>query len=132
MSYVQEDIGYLGVIGSYTFVDWGKRRHTIHERDTLVAMASVKLEQTRDEVRQKVVKAFREVDEAGAALATAREMVELRKEAEKKLTTPAVLRDPEPLLKATKARGFAEVDLVKAELACRQAFVTLMSLLGKL
>jgi hypothetical protein len=31
-----------------------------------------------------------------------------------------------------KARGLAEVDLVKAELAYRQAFVTLTSLLGKL
>ena len=31
-SYIQQDIGFVGVVGSYTFVDWGKRRHVIRER----------------------------------------------------------------------------------------------------
>jgi outer membrane protein TolC len=132
MSYVQEDIGYVGVIGSYTLVDWGKRRNTLRERDNLVAMATLKLEQTRDEVRQNVGKAFREYEEDGAAVTTAREMVGLRKEALKKASTPEALRDPASLLKVSKDVATAEVDLVKAELAYRAAYVKLMSLIGKL
>jgi outer membrane protein TolC len=129
-SYVQQDIGYIGVVASYTFVDWGKRRNTICERKNLVAMATLKLQQTEDEVRQKAQKAFREVAEAEEAFKTAGQMVELRKEAEKKARTPEALRDPTPLMLATKARMLAEVDFVKAELACRQAYVQLMSLVG--
>ena len=39
-------------------------------------------------MRQQAVKAFREVGESHAALRTSEEMVGLRKEAEKKATTP--------------------------------------------
>jgi outer membrane protein TolC len=131
MSYVQQDIGFVGVVGSVTFVDWGKRRNVIHEREDLVAMASLKLQQTQDEVRQKAVKAFREVAQSQQALATAGEMVELRKEAEKRVTTPEALSNPAPLLDATKARMTAEVDYIKADLAYRQAYIQLMNLLGR-
>jgi outer membrane protein TolC len=93
-------------------------------------MATLKLQQTEDEVRQKAQKAFREVAEAEEAFKTAGQMVELRKEAEKKARTPEALRDPAPLMAATRARMLAEVDFVKAELACRQAYVQLMSLIG--
>src|SRR5262249_36634882 len=62
-SYIQQDIGYIGVMGSWTLVDWGKRRSVIHERENLVMMATLKLHQTEDDVRQKAAKAFREVGE---------------------------------------------------------------------
>jgi outer membrane protein TolC len=128
--YVQQDIGYLGVVGTYTFVDGGKRRAVIHERQDLVGMATLKLQQTQDDVRQQAAKAFREVGESQLALQTAEEMVLLRKEAEKQATTPEALRNPTALIAATKARALAEVDAVKADLAYRQAYVNLMSLLG--
>ena len=133
-SYVQQDIGYVGVVGSYTFVDWGKRRNVVRERENLVGMATLKLEQTRDDVRQKVEKAFREVDAGQETLKTAEEMVALRKEAEKKATTPEAMTNLaalDALLRATKKRAEAEVDAVKADLAYRQAYVQLMSLVGK-
>jgi outer membrane protein TolC len=129
--YMQQDIGYVGVVASYTFVDWGKRRHVIRERDTLVAMATLKLKQTEDDIRQKAVKAFREVGETQDALKTAREMAELRKEAVKKATTPEAMKNPTPLLDATKASALAGVDVVKAELAYRQAVAAVLSLTGK-
>ena len=133
-SYVQQDIGYVGVVGSYTFVDWGKRRNVVRERENLVGMATLKLEETRDDVRLKVEKAFREVGESQEALKIAEEMAGLRKEAEKKATTPEAMTNPaalDALLKATKKRAEAEVDAVKADLAYRQAYVELMSLVGK-
>jgi hypothetical protein len=97
-------------------------------------MATLKLQQTQDDVRQKAVKAFREVAETQVALGTAQEMVGLRKEAEKLATTPEALRNPAALaalLEVTKNRMLAEVDAIKADLAYRQAYVNLMTLIGK-
>jgi outer membrane protein TolC len=132
--YIQQDIGYVGVVGSYTFFDGGKRRAVIHERQDLVGMATLKLQQTQDDVRQKAAKAFREVAETQVALGTAQEMVGLRKEAEKQATTPEAMRNPAALaalMLATKNRMLAEVDAIKADLAYREAYVKLMSLVGK-
>jgi outer membrane protein len=132
--YIQPNIGYVGVVGTYTFVDWGKRRAVIHEREEFVAMASLKLRQTEDEVRQKAVKAFREVGESQDALKNAQELVGLWKEAEKKATTPGALANPTALallLRAGKDRALAEIEAVKADLAYRQAYVKVMSLVGK-
>jgi outer membrane protein len=125
LSYVQPSISYLGVMGTYTFVDWGKRRNTIRERKTLASMAALQLQQTEDEVRQKAQKAFREVGETQQARRTAQEMLDLRTEAEKKAGTPAAM------MAAAKARMLAEVDFIKADLAYRQAYVQLMSLIGQ-
>jgi outer membrane protein TolC len=122
---IQQDIGYYGVVGTYTFVDWGKRRNVIHERNTLVSMAGLQLHQTEDEVRQKAEKAFRELAETRAAREMAQEMAALRAEAEKKATAPAAL------MEAVKARMLADVDFVKADLAYRVAHVQLMSLIGQ-
>jgi outer membrane protein TolC len=128
--YIQQDIGYIGVVGTYTFFNGGKRLAVIHERQDLVGMATLKLQQTCDDVRQKAAKAFREVGEAQAAQRTAEELVGLRKEAEKAATTPEALRHPKDLIEATQARMLAEVDAIKADLAYREAYVKLMALVG--
>jgi outer membrane protein TolC len=122
---IQPNISYLGVMGTYTFVDWGKRRNTIRERNTLSSMATLQLQQTEDEVRQKAQKAFREVAEAQQARNTAQEMLDLRTESEKKVGAPMAM------MAAVKARMMAEVDFIKADLAYRQAYVQLMSLVGQ-
>src|SRR5207253_5483617 len=58
--YIQPNIGFVGVIGTYTFVDWGKRRNTIRERNELVAMATLKTQQTQDNGSPKALKAYRD------------------------------------------------------------------------
>jgi outer membrane protein TolC len=121
--FVQQDIGYFGVMGSYTLLDWGKRRNTIHERQNLVTMATLKFQQTQEDVRQKAVKAFRELQDNREALRTSQQMAVLRTEAEKAATEPAAL------MTAARARMLAEVDVVKAELAYRQSHVQVMSLI---
>jgi hypothetical protein len=75
--------------------------------------------------QQKVRKAFRELSDDQEALKTAEELAEMRTEAEKKATTAATM------MRAAKERMLAEVEVVKADLAYRQAHVQLMSLLGK-
>jgi outer membrane protein TolC len=129
-SYMQQNLGYIGVMGSYTFVDWGKRRHIIREREDLIAMATLKMRQTQDEVRQKTLKAYRGLFESNRALSLAHGLVGLRKEAEAKALAVARI-NPAGLLEASKARGVAEVDLVKADLAYRQAHVELLKLIGE-
>jgi outer membrane protein TolC len=123
--YIQPNIGYVGVMGSYTFVDWGKRRNTIHERDEMVAMAILKLQSTQDTVRQNALKAFREYQESQQALKSAQDMVGLREEAVKTAANlPAKFQ-------AGKDALTAQVDYLKADLAIRMAYVKLTALLGK-
>jgi len=119
-SYIQQNFGYIGVMGTYTFVDWGKRRNIIQEREHLIGMANLKLRQTQDEIRQKTLKAYRGIYESHRALSLAEGLVALRKEAEAK-SHAAAQTNPAGLLDASKARGVGEVDLVKADLAYRQS-----------
>jgi outer membrane protein TolC len=128
--YMQQNFEYMGVVGSYTFFNWGKRRNTVRERENLVAMAQLKVAQTVDEVRQKAQKAYREFDQHRNALKTAEEMVQAREEAAKAARTPEAMQNPGPLIEATKKLGLAEVDLIKADLAYRISATQLMSLIG--
>jgi outer membrane protein TolC len=124
-NWLQPNFGYIGVMGTYTFVDWGKRRNTIHERQELEAMAILKVRQTQDEVRQKTLKAFRDYEATLQALRLAGELVVVRQEAEK------AAADLSEKLKTAKDTGTAQVDHVKADLAHRIAYVKLMALIGK-
>jgi outer membrane protein len=128
-SYIQQNFGYIGVVGTYTFVDWGKRRNVIHEREHLISMATLKYQQVQDDVRQKALKAHRGLWESHEALKLANELVAVRKETEAK-ALPGAMTNPAALLEAAKARGTAEVEAVKADLAYRQAHVELSRLIG--
>jgi outer membrane protein len=123
--YIQPNIGYVGVAGTWTIFNGGKRRDIIMERKSMVAMAHLKLQQTEDEVRQKAVKAYREIGESQEALQMALEMVVLRREAEKKAANVA------DAMTAAKARMTAEVEAVKADLAYRIAYLQVMNLTGR-
>ena len=125
MDVMQPNIGYVGVVAAYTFIDWGKRRNTIREREQLVSMARLKGEQTRDEVRQKALKAFREYVETQKARQLAGDLAAVRQETEKNAAAPAAK------FAAAKDLAEAQVDAVKADLAHRIAYVKLISLIGR-
>ena len=133
-SYVQQDIGYVGVVGSYTFVDWGKRRNVVRERENLVAMATLKLEQT----------ARRRPSEGGEGLPGAGRKpgsVEDRRgdggaaHGGRKEGDHAGSHDqsggPGRPADGDEEGAEAELDAVKADLAYRQAYVDLMNLVGR-
>jgi outer membrane protein TolC len=122
--YIQPDIGYVSVVGTYTFWDWGKRRNTVRERQNLVALATLKLQQTEDDVRQKILKAFREVEQDRETVKNAEEMVALRKEAQKKAATPA------DQMAAAKALMQASIDLIKAQMTYRVGYAHLLNETG--
>ena len=88
-------------------------------------MATLKLQQTQDTVRQNTSKAFRDYEQTQQALALAGELVEVRKQvAQAAAELPAKL-------KAGKDVATAQVDYLKADLAHRIAYVKLMSLIGQ-
>jgi outer membrane protein TolC len=122
---VQPNIGFVGAVGSYTFVDWGKRRNTVRERDELVGMAILKVQQTQDKVRQDALKAFREYVQSGIAFDLAGQLVAAQTAAAKAATQPAAK------FAAAKDLATAQVDYVKADLARRIAYVKLMALVGQ-
>ncbi len=124
-SYVQQNVGTMGASVTYTFMDWGKRRNTLRERDTFVFMANLKVQQTRDEIRQKALKAFRDVSDNREALKLATEMAELRKQAAKEAKAPA------DQFQAAKESMQAQVELVKADMALRVSAAQLMTLIGR-
>jgi len=123
--YIQPNIGYVGAIGSYTFVDWGKRRNKLREAEEVVGMAVLKCQQTQDDVRQKALKAFQDYESSAEALKLAGEMLAARQEAAKAATALT------ERFKTAKDLATAQVDAVKADLNHRINYVKLMSLIGQ-
>jgi len=119
---IQNNFSFAGVMGSVTLFEWGKRRFATREMLTTVAMAEAKLHMTEDEVRQKAVKAYREIEQKRAALKIAADMAQVRRE------MMAVAKAPAVQLEAAKERIKAEVALVQADLSYRMAIAELTSL----
>jgi outer membrane protein TolC len=122
-SYIQTNIAYLGVFGSYTFWDWGKRRDVKKQRETDIALAQQNLEVVTDKVRLEARKAYGTYEQDREAYRLAGEMVQARQEAEKAAAGPAALQ-----AKADTAR--AQLDQMKAEIAYRVAHAQLAALAG--
>lgn len=85
-SYVQPDIGYIGVSASWTLFEWGKKKDELNQRQTTIAMANQSLAVARDKVQLAARKAFSTYEESCASFHLAAEMVQARKEIEKDTT----------------------------------------------
>ena len=120
--YIQDNFSYIGIVGSYTFWDWGKRRDVKRQRQTQIALALQNLEVTRDKVRLEARKAYVSFEQAREAYRLAGEMVQARKEAEKGTTGQAAVQ-----AKAETAK--AELEYMKAEITYRVAHTQLTALL---
>jgi outer membrane protein TolC len=111
---VQPDIGYLGITGSYTFWDWGKRREVKNQRQTEIALAQQNLRVVSDKVQLEARKTFITFEQSREAFRLAGEMVQARKDAEKAAAGKAAVQ-----ARADTAR--AELEAMKAEIAYRVA-----------
>jgi outer membrane protein TolC len=131
MDYIQPNFAYVGFVGTYTLFDWGKRRNVLRERENMIRMANLKVQQVQDEVRQNAQKAFREFQQDQAILKNAEDMVKVRQEAVKQATTPEAMKNPAPLIEANKNLGLAQVDLVKAQMNYRVAAAKILNLMGR-
>ena len=124
LNVMQNDVSYAGLMVSCPLFEGGKRNHAVCQAETVVAMARQKACQTRDDVGLKAQKAFREHEQARQSLATAQEMVLVRKEAQQKA------RSMEDIIRASGELMKAEVAVVEAEATCRVTGVKLISITG--
>jgi outer membrane protein TolC len=119
---VQPDIGYLGISGSYTFWDWGKRREVKNQRQTQIALAHQNVRVVSDKVQFEARKTFLAYEQAREGLRLAGEMVQARKDAEKEAKGKASLQ-----AKADTSK--AELEAMKADIAYRIAHAQLAAIL---
>jgi outer membrane protein TolC len=124
-SYIQPNFGYVGLSGSYTFFEWGKRRDVSRQRDLDLALAHQNVQVTVDKVRMEARKAYSHYEQTRDEYRLAGEMVQVRKDAEKGATNAATAAQA----KADTAK--AELEYMKAEIAYRVAHAQLTGLLGQ-
>jgi outer membrane protein TolC len=124
-SYIQPDIGYLGITATYTFWDWGKRKQIVRERQTQIALAHQNVRVTADKVRLEAAKAYDEYEQTRESYRLAGEMVQVRQAAEKQAT------EPQNALQAKGDTAKAQLEYMKAEIAYRVANAKLAGLIGQ-
>jgi outer membrane protein TolC len=120
-SYIQPNIGFVGVTGSYTFWEWGKKRDVKRQRDADIALAHQNVRVVADKVQLEARKAFAEYEESREELHLAGELARARKEAEKAATGAAAFQAKADTTKA-------ELEAMKAEIGYRVAHAKLAAL----
>ena len=120
---VPSNFAYGGVMASYNLFDFGKREHAVKEARAQLGMAEIALQMTKAKVAANVKKSYFELERA-------RQLSQL---AQKMGAAAAVLvngsSDPQRL-EAMAARTELEVEMLEADLAHRQAFAHLRSLMS--
>lgn len=123
-SYIQPNIGYLGVTANYTFWDWCKRKDVRRQRETQIALAHQNLQVASDKVQLEARKAYGTFEKAREGFALAGEMQQAREDVEKVATGAAAAQ-----AKAETSR--AKLEYMKAEIGYRVAHAQLTAILGK-
>ena len=121
---IQPNFGAFGISASYTFVDWGKRRHVKHQREFQIAQARKNIQATIDKVVLEARQAYGGFEQADEAFGLASEMVMARRDAE----GTAKLA---PAIQAAKAAtAKAELEQLHAEANYRVSHAKLMEVIG--
>ena len=81
--FLARNYGTFGVHLSYDIFDGGKKRATLHERDTEVAQAKENLARIRDQVAVKVQTAYNKLEQTEQMLAVSQELLAARQEAQR-------------------------------------------------
>jgi outer membrane protein TolC len=121
---VQSNFEAFGISASYTFVDWGKRRHVKHQRELQTVQARQNIQATIDKVVLEARQAYASFEQAKEALALASEMVRARKDVE------SVAREASAIEAAKAATTKAELEQLHAEANYRVAHAKLMEVIG--
>jgi outer membrane protein TolC len=121
---IQPDFAAFGITASYTLVDWGKRRHVVHQREIQTTQAQRNIRVTIDKVLLEARQAYLAFEQADEALALATEMVRARRDAEKGAKAPTAIQA------AKAATAKAELEQLHAEASFRVAHAKLLGLIG--
>jgi outer membrane protein TolC len=121
---IQPNFEAFGISATYTFVDWGKRRHISQQRMFQIAQAQVNVQATIDKVVLEARQAYAGFEQADEALALASEMVRARRDAE------GSAKDPPAIQAAKAATAKAELEQLQADAGYRVAHAKLMEVIG--
>jgi outer membrane protein TolC len=121
--YIQPNFGYVGVTGTYTFWEWGKKRDVKRQRDADIALAHQNVRVVSDKVQLEARKAFASYQEAREDLRLANEVAKAHKEAEKGTTGQAAFQAKADTTKA-------ELEAMKAEITYRVAHAKLAGMVS--
>jgi len=120
---VPSNVGYGGVVASYTLFDFGKRESAVKEARAQLGMAELALQLTKAKVAANLRKSYFELERS-------RQLSQVGQ----KMWSSAVLvmkasRNPESI-EVKAARAEMEVEMFEADLAHRQAYARLTALMG--
>jgi outer membrane protein TolC len=116
------DFTFIGVMGSYTVFDFGKREHTLKERKTQLEMAELAVQLTKAKVATSVKNSYFELQRS-------RELSDRRHQ----MTYALQLRNAslqENEQDATSSQAQAEADMFEADFEYSQALAKLKGLMG--
>ena len=116
-----EDFGYVGVVGTYTLFDSFKREHSVKEAAAQAHAADIGVQLAKDKAAAAVKTAYFELERSRVAYNLARQMLSSTGEARVSRVSDSSDTDT--------SRARAEADLFRAELAYRQAYTKVTSLM---
>jgi outer membrane protein TolC len=114
-----EDFGYVGVVGTYTLFDSFKREHSVKETSAQAKAADLGVQLAKDKAAAAVKTAYFELERSREAYNLARQLLP-SKQPRVKLASDT---------QDTDSSARAEADLLRAELAYRQAYAKITSLM---
>jgi len=121
--FLARNYGTFGVHFGYDIFDGGKRRATLHERDTQVAQAKENLARIRDAVEVKVETAYNNLEETEQMIAVSEELLAARQEA-RRVTAQGLLQGTYLRSQAEAAvaqESEAQTQLLQSQLEYAQA-----------
>jgi outer membrane protein TolC len=117
------DFSFIGIMGSYTLFDFGKREHTIKQRTAQVSMAETALELTKAKVAAAVKSSYFEMDRSRQLSALARRLSDAIP-----VERVSYAKDSSEL---AVSRAKVEIEMLQADLDYRQAVEQLKTLMGE-
>jgi outer membrane protein TolC len=116
------DFSYIGIMGTWTLFDFGKREHGVKEVKAQSEAANLAVQLTKAKVAQGVKNSYLELERSRKLSQLARRMVSATQVVE------ASYKSDDPDVESAVAR--MEADMFRAELEYRQAYAKLKNLMG--
>ena len=117
-----QDFSYVGVMGTWTLFDFGKREHGVKEASAQAEAADLGAQLTKAKVAEAVKSSYLELERSRKLSQLARRMVSVTQVVE------ASYKSDDPDVESARAK--MEADMFRAELEYRQAYAKLKSLMG--
>ncbi len=117
-----KDVSYIGVLGTWTLFDFGKREHGVKEVKAQAEAADLAVQLTKAKVTQGVKSSYIELERSRKLSQLARRMVSATQVIE------ASYKSDDPDVESARAR--MEADMFRAELEYREAYAKLKALMG--